>query len=107
MKWMRWAIVASVVAAAAIGLVWVSNYKGHADAQSPATTHVEDLIAAKIGISVDSIHKVEAAVLSVAGDKGSSSGLLGSDQASKVRALQVGPIADRLLHGVATTVNLS
>ena len=48
---------------------------GSATAQDSQATDFETLLAQQLGVSVDTLHKVETAALAVAADKGSAAGL--------------------------------
>lgn len=108
MKWLTVSVGAVVIAAVVGGLVWAADLNGSSRAQaSTPTVDVEGLIAQKTGLSTDSIHKVEAAALSVAADKAAAAGLITPDQANKLRDLTVGPILNSLLEGSAKAANVS
>ncbi len=106
MNWKKWAICSLVIAGgiAALVLGFTSMRGGSSTAQA-SQGQAEALIAQKAGISIDTLHSLEAAGLNVAADKGSASGMITADQATKLRALDVSPILDNVLTGLAQTLN--
>jgi hypothetical protein len=114
MKWMKFAFAVVAIVAALGGVVWAADLgggkstKAQAQAQTATTAlSVEQLIADKSGLSLDTIHKFEAAGLSAAADKGTSAGVLSSTQASALRSVVPGPILDRVLQATAKAANTS
>ncbi len=100
MKWFKWAIGCLAVLGIAAGIVVTADLGGSAQAQAVPGGQAEALISQRSGLSLDTIHKMEAGLLSAAADKGSASGMLTPDQANKLRTVTIGPVLDRLLQGV-------
>ena len=90
------------------GLVWTVALRdsGRSVQAQAADVSVEQLIAQKSGLSLDTIHKIEAAGLSAAADKGTTAGVLSSSQATAVRNLVPGPVLDRVFSSAATAAGV-
>ncbi len=103
MRVIKLALAVLVVAGIAGAVFWGANRGDSARAQTPPapTVHVEDLVAQKSGLSVDTVRKLETAALAVAADKGLAKGTLSVSQAAVIRNLAVGPILDELLASTA------
>ena len=109
MKPLKYFAAALVVAAIFATTLWTFAFRdsGHsAQAQAAADVSVEQLIAQKSGLSLDTVHKFEAAALSAAADKGTAAGVLSTSQATAVRNLVPGPLLDRVFASVASAAGV-
>ena len=80
---------------------------GSATAQDSQTTDFETLLAQQLGVSLDTLHKVETAALAVAADKASAASIISADQASTLRNFNASPLLNRLFDEIATTAGTS
>ncbi len=103
----KWAIVGAVAVVAAVavgvGIMLSGNHTTRAQANGSPTA-AETLIAQKLGITPETLQAVETAALDVAGDKGTTAGVLQPGQASALKALDLGPILDSTLNSLASTL---
>ncbi len=108
MKLITWAAALVVVVALGAGVWWGADLGGSAKAQTaPPSVDLEALIAQKEGLSLDTVHKMEAAALAMAADKGLAKGTLTAGQAAAVRNVAVGPIVDELFSSTAQAVGIA
>jgi hypothetical protein len=109
MRFLKLTVPLAIVVAALAAVVWFADLGGgksrNVGAAAPPPVDVEALISNKTGLSIDSIHRIEAAALAVAADKGAAKGYLTADQAAKVRSLNVSPILDRIASEITTATN--
>ena len=108
MKFLKSLTGALVVAAVLAALVWAVALRdsGRSARAQAADVSVEQLIAQKSGLSLDTIHKFEAAGLSAAADKGTTAGVLSSSQATAIRNLVPGPVLDRVFSSAAAAAGV-
>src|SRR3954452_14315519 len=108
-RFLKLTLPLAIVVAALAAVVWFADLSGgksrNVGAAAPPPVDVEALFSNKTGLSIDSIHRIEAAALAVAADKGAAKGYLTADQAAKVRSLSLGPILDRVAGEITTATN--
>jgi hypothetical protein len=96
------AAVAVVVVALTVVLARTGSPAASADAGA-----FETLLAAKAGISVDTLHLIESAGVAAAADRAVTDGKLSADQGSKLKAVAVSPLLEQAFSDLASATNAS
>ncbi|HEX5370638.1 MAG TPA: hypothetical protein VFY10_14600 [Dehalococcoidia bacterium] len=99
-------VVLGAVALAVLGTTFVLARTGGSTANADAGTF-ESMLAAKAGISVDTLHLVESAGLNVVADKAVNEGQLTSDQGTRLRNVTLSPLLEQAFSDLANSTNTS
>jgi hypothetical protein len=97
------AAIAVAVVALTIGL----SRTGSSAADPVDAGTFESLLAARIGVSVDTLHSMESAGLSAAADRAVTADKLSADQATKLRGVAISPLLEQAFSDLATATNSS
>ncbi len=95
--------VALVVFAATFALA----RSGGSASATDSSGQFESLLAARAGLTTDTLHKIESAGLATAADRGVSKGMLTADQATAIKNLDVSPLLEQGFSDLAQATNAS
>jgi hypothetical protein len=96
------AAVAIAVIALTIGLSRTGS-----SAADPNAEKFESWLAAKMGVSVDTLHSMESVGLSAMADRAVTENKLSTDQATKLRGVAISPLLEQAFSDLATATNSS
>ena len=99
-------IVLGAVALAVLGTTFVLARTGGSTANADAGSF-ESMLAAKTGVSVDTLHLVENAGLNVVADKAVNDGKITADQGTKLRNVALSPLLEQAFSDLATATGTS
>ena len=99
-------VVLGAVALAVLITTFVLARTGGSTANADAGSF-ESMLAAKAGISVNTLHLVESAGLNVVADKAVNEGKLNSAEGDKLRNVALSPLLEQAFSDLATATNTS
>jgi polyhydroxyalkanoate synthesis regulator phasin len=99
-------VVLGAVALAVVTTTFMLARTGGSAANADAGTF-ESMLAAKAGISIDTLHMVESAALNVVADRSVNDGKLTADEATQLRGISLSPLLEQAFSDLATATNTS
>jgi hypothetical protein len=99
------ALAATAIAVVALTIGLSRTGSSAADPADAGT--FESLLAARLGVSVDTLHSIESAGLSAVADRASAENKLSPDQVKILRNVAISPLLEQAFSDLATATNTS